>query len=284
MGTFNYTVWTNYRQICLSFLEGDNFVDNFQINNQNPVFGQPLGEIIDLQNEKNLVLPLGSPTINDIANLITSCCVGAVDIDNKTNAGTDLKIKNNHFKIYFYTLAGLVGFESVKILHFWEFRTDAVQMNRKGWFSYYSLRSRTCCLRNFLMTKNSADEPAGLSLKLSLKQRKKQSKSLLDDSCFFPNNFIKPSVNLYSHLLTPNDEKTIKEFTSLKLYYPKLSTDDKLGVFSRLRMYIYESGFGSQEEIYAATNSLLNKLQNKSLFNLNCRDLFTTISLENETF
>lgn len=232
MERFNYQMWTDYKNIFISFLEGKNFVKNLKINDNHPVFGQSLHDVLNLSDKKNLGLPLDTPTISDITNTIFFCCNRAVK-ENELQADTFLKIKNNQFKMYIYTLIRFDGFESTQILNLWEFVSSPVEMQRDN---------------------------------ISV-------------------NLVATKVNLYTYLLSPNNEKTRDEFSSLGLNFSNIITTGVLGGNPVGVNYLYQLLVEDQQELDSHSACLsLNDVRNDLVFYFNYSDFFKSISIGEDSF
>ena len=269
--SYGYLIKYNPQRISFYFTENFNneFLLNFEIDKEKHLFAQALVKSVLLKNTISHGLPLKQAEVKKLASFIVD------SIKTENGIINDLKIKNNKIKAYFFTLAEIKAYnkeikslEKKKQIHLWEFTSSNSQITRELWVEKNELELKNCCLRQFLMQEM-----------LKTKYTPQNVANCAKNFCVFPKSFVDINVLIYNYFLYPkekintnktNDEKTgnntfIKDIFSVKYLY-------------------YSSKREKTPTNSLEINTLLNNLNNDSIFNLNCCDLFTQIKEDNSTF
>lgn len=246
-----------------------NFLDYIYFETKRPFLD--LDEVVQINSESSGI----NLTWESLISLAPSL---ATLISNQAKKN-GFNIQNSTFTAYFYTLSTFCDYPDIQLFDVWEFSTLPISTSRDKWLPGHFVKLRNCCLRN-LLRKNAGDFS-------KMKLLSEFSEFELDENCVFPNSLVDIRTQFSRNLLKANNIETEKQRQKLNLILqePLLSTTE-FNQFPICLNFVYTSVYRKIKEktVDSFLAPVLEELGDKSFFNTNCKDLFTSISFENLSF
>ncbi len=257
-------------KICFSFLDNLDFLNNVTFDKKNCNFF--LHDIVEIQSEKSGI-PLNIHFLPELSlNLHTQMKIAS-------QKHKLLKIKNNSFDCYFYTLTDFLNDSSVKLFYLWHFSTSPVTFSRQDWTYSHNLGLRDCCLINYFL--EIGQNPNFTTRIKTIPE--------VDSLCSFPKSFIHVRAEYSGNLLQANSLKTQQDFKKLNLFLQnEILVQEKFQCVPKSTNFLYPSSFLNSlrdDELLPQTIlDILSKLNYNSLYTVNCKNLFASISISDASF
>lgn len=261
---------TKNNKICFSFLQNDDFIRTSAF--QQETKSVALENIIKIKSKKSGI-PLDFRFLEEIVISLQDQII----IESKKNSL--LTIKNNSFTCYFYTLTKFLDQPNVVLLYFWEISLFPIISSREKWTCTRQLGLRDCCLTNYFLElgKNPKISPP-------LNSRKD-----VDQYCHFPGKFIEVNCKYSVNLLESCSPEIQTQFNKLDLFIKNsIAISDKYQPILYSTNLLYPTLFlelhGNSGNLPNFIKKTLHDLKYDSLYNVNCQDLFCSISITDASF
>lgn len=243
-----------------------NFLD--QISFQKEDLSLNLEDILQIHSEFS-----GIPVSIESMVCLTPSFSSLISEEAKKNG---FNIKNNKLTAFFYTLSKIQDYPSVEFFYLWQFETVPIKTSRDQWSIKHFVELRNCCTLNFLLEK--ANSPSKLNSPSPFSHLELEA----EKSCIFPNSVIDVKTEFSQNLLNASNLETQKQCEKLNLlvYKPFVFTTE-FNQFPTSTNFLYTGVYRTQQ---SQNSVVLQGLSEDLIYTMNCKDLFTEISLENNSF
>lgn len=261
---------TKNNKICFEFLHDLDFLNNVTFDKKNCNFF--LHDIVEIQSEKSGI-PINIQFLPEFSlNLHTQMKIAS-------QKHKLLTIKNNSFDCYFYTLTDFLNYPSVKLFYIWHFCTLPVTFSRENWTYSHNLGLRSCCLINYFL---EIGQNPNFTTRINTIPE-------VDSLCSFPESFIHVRAEYSGNLLQANSLKTQQDFKKLNLFLQdEILVQEKFQCVPKSTNFLYPSSFlnslRDDQTLPQTILDILSTLNYNSIYNVNCKDLFSSISISDASF
>lgn len=189
----------------------------------------------------------------------------------------NLCIKNNQIESIYYILIEMDQYPNVQILCSWQFVCSPVEKSRELWASSNGLKLFNCCIRNYALDLAQKSSSYQTILETKLAESAEQLKS----SCCFPKKFIEIDSSFYVYFLgDPLETQKVQSVLDSSFQKQDITGEKISSIF----LYFHQLVRDNNKQIPVHFQTVLTQLNNENLYNLNCKNLFLSLSLDKQVF